>query len=499
MKLIILPLFFFFLTFANFADQESPNLLTPAGMQQDLQLLKTAWEQFHPGLYRFNTKQEIDRLFERAVVDASRPLSRKAFYMLLSQLTEKLRCGHTYPNFWNQTDEVQAEVFSKSVLPVLFRVIDNRIIVTHNLSSAYIVPGDEISSINGVNCEKLLQTLITVSRSDGQNSSHKKTDNFCIYPIDADSAGYAFFDIYAPLFYEQLFNVKVFTCTLKNCKGEKRTVVFSAMTKAERHIAYIKRFGTLPTGEANWSLKQLTPETALLHIGDFETWNWKNDYHVFLDSILSVINSNGTTGLIIDIRGNEGGADAARDYLFTCVAEKPFVKIRSLRLQTFLSVPDSLRPLFKTWNRELFLPQDTTDYDKYGERFYYEKQRSLPETLFPRPNSFVGKCCLLTNATNSSAGFTLANMFQQSGRGLIIGEPTGGSKQGINGGQFFLLYLPYSGIEIDLPLIWQKPVSAAADNGVVPDHIVCTSRKAICAGRDEQLDAALDILSRTTK
>jgi C-terminal processing protease CtpA/Prc len=90
-------------------------------------------------------------------------------------------------------------------------------------------------------------------------------------------------------------------------------------------------------------------------------------------------------------------------------------------------------------------------------------------------------------------------MFQQSGRGLIIGEPTGGSKQGINGGQFFLLYLPYSGIEIDLPLIWQKPVSDAPDNGVVPDRIVYTSRAAICSGRDEQLEAAINSLQRKTK
>ncbi len=61
----------------------------------------------------------------------------------------------------------------------------------------------------------------------------------------------------------------------------------------------------------------------------------------------------------------------------------------------------------------------------------------------------------------SSATFQLADFVRRSGIATLVGEPTGGNRRGINGGCFYFLRLPGTGLEIDLPLVgrFQPPLS----------------------------------------
>jgi hypothetical protein len=495
---LFLPLFaFLLLAFAApRPDQNTSLLLQPSEMQHELRLLETVLKQFHPGLYRFNSPQQIDSLFNRAQASVSEPMNERKYYLLLASLCEKFRCGHTYPNFWNQNDEFKARNFSKTVLPILFQQVEGKFIITHNLSTQPVFAGDELLSINGITADSLRIKLLDLSRSDGRNASHKKLDNLGIYPFMTDTTEYALFDVYAPMLFPQLFNAAGYRCIIRSGKGKNRMVALPAFTHAQRNTAYITRFGPLATGENSWYLKQLTPQTTLLHIGDFATWNWKRDYNLVLDSLFSIISKNGTQNLIIDIRGNEGGLDDAKDALFSCLIATPFVKQPAQRLRTFLSVPDSLRPLFRTWNSDLYKPQSAQDFTFTENRFYIPQIPALPDTIYPHKKRFTGSCYLITNAANSSAAFSLAAMFKQAHCGLVVGEPTAGCLQGISGGQFFMCRLPHSKIEIDIPLIWSRPQATMPDRGVLPDVCVRTTQKSIAAQRDVQLDAVLKLIDK---
>ncbi len=98
---------------------------------------------------------------------------------------------------------------------------------------------------------------------------------------------------------------------------------------------------------------------------------------------------------------------------------------------------------------------------------------------------------MITDAANSSATFGFAEAVKTNALATLVGETTGGSRRGINGGAFFFLTLPGSGIEIDIPLIGAFPATPQPDAGIEPDAPVVTTAADIAAGRDPVREAAL--------
>jgi len=94
---------------------------------------------------------------------------------------------------------------------------------------------------------------------------------------------------------------------------------------------------------------------------------------------------------------------------------------------------------------------------------------------------------VIVDANNSSATFQFAQVVQRNKLGTLVGQPTGGSQRGINGGAFFFLRLPKSQIEMDLPLIGSFPVSAQPDAGLTPDVLVTPALQDIINRRDVEL------------
>jgi C-terminal processing protease CtpA/Prc len=113
------------------------------------------------------------------------------------------------------------------------------------------------------------------------------------------------------------------------------------------------------------------------------------------------------------------------------------------------------------------------------------------DVIKPMGRRFRGEVIVLIDASNSSATFQFARNMQSHHLGTLIGQPTGGSQRGINGGAFFFLRLPHSGIEMDLPLIGTFPPAPAPDAGVTPDVFVETTAADIAADYDAGLAAAM--------
>lgn len=81
--------------------------------------------------------------------------------------------------------------------------------------------------------------------------------------------------------------------------------------------------------------------------------------------------------------------------------------------------------------------------------------------------------------------------------GTLVGQDTGGNQRGINGGAFFFLRLPHSGIEVDVPLIAQFPaggVEAMPDAGLEPDVAVIPSTADMAEGVDTEVRAVFGLI-----
>jgi hypothetical protein len=120
----------------------------------------------------------------------------------------------------------------------------------------------------------------------------------------------------------------------------------------------------------------------------------------------------------------------------------------------------------------------------------------------PRPGSrFGGKLWVLTSATNSSATYQFAAAVRHAKLGTLVGTTTGGNQRGINGGGFFFVRLPRTGLEVDLPLIAVTPCAAdgsprdgVPDDGIEPDIVVETARQDLARDEDPVLRAVLRAL-----
>jgi len=470
-------------------------------MRKELALLKDALTTLHPGIYRYETREQVDSLFSACSAAAGKPMPENRYFILLSKLLTYIHCGHTYVNPWNQPSRISSALFSKSYLPFLFRVTGGKMIVTHNLSgNGGIRPGDEIRSIGGIPTRCIVDSLLTVSRSDGRHGLARQLDNINIEPLDADTAGYALFDIYFPLFFPRNFNCSYYRVAVRPFhRHTNRLFTVKALSKTERAAIYSRRFGPLPVHEKNWALTFINQQTARFAIGDFDVWEWKKDYKKYLDSVFTLLQKKHIQNLVVDIRGNEGGDDEARDEVFSYLSDRPFGCSDPMKKRRrFLTIPDSLLPYLKTWNQSFKQPKDPKDYDRTIDGLYEPKPESTGpcQPVVPKGNRFKGRKFLLTDARNSSASFTLAKLFKNGHTGEVIGEPTGGNQQGINGGQFLFFNLPYSKLEIDIPLVWGAYAGTQPDGGIQPDRVVQTTQSDVYYHQDAQINYILKQINK---
>ena len=137
---------------------------------------------------------------------------------------------------------------------------------------------------------------------------------------------------------------------------------------------------------------------------------------------------------------------------------------------------------------------------KKAENEYFEVRpnedvRTYPPVA-PDENNFTGKTYIISDASNASNAFLFLNYAQRNRLGTLVGQPTGGSKQGIDGGNYFFLYLPNSKIEIDIPVYFQAPLAAAKDESVIPEIPVRRAPRDIGNDFDREIAVIKDLIGK---
>lgn len=498
MKYFLLP-FLFIVFICNFSFSQPKNsyrTLTPAEMQADLNILKAEWLTLHPGLFRYLTNEQLEGMFNEANTYCSVDRNEKDFFLLLSKMSAQIRCGHTYLSPYNMDDTLKERFLPSMVLPFYYKIIDKKFIVTHNISeNSQIKMGDEIISINNYSVSTIIDSLLLVSRADGNNALGKRLNNIKINPEASDV--YNLFDIYFPFFFPTENPLK-YNLQIRDFKtGKISNVVVNAINLKDRKNLFELKYGKLVSKEDTWQYKILNENTAYMKFGTFAMWNTKFDGAKFIDSVFKNLKQRiNIKNLIIDIRGNEGGDDSW-ELILSNITDKEIgcsdVLKRGFR---YLSITDSLKKYLSTWDNSFKKDKNPEDFfiNEFG--LYEKKESGEPcEPIKPTSDRFTGKVFLLIDAENSSATFQMARLFQSAKLGTIVGETTGGSKQGINGGQFFFLRLPNSGFEIDQPLIYQYSLNQP-DEGIKPDYEVKTTQADVYNNYDRQLNYVLDLISK---
>lgn len=480
-----------FLQAAGAAAMAGPAALASppaANFGEDAALLARAYGALHPGLYRYNSPAQMVARFAALHDILSVPRSLSDAYLAFARVTAAVRCGHSYPNFYNQADAIVATLFDgRSRVPFLFRWIGDRMIVTRDLSGAGLEPGTEIHSIERIEAQRLLSSLMPFARADGHNDAKRKR----ILAVEGNDRFQAF-DIYMPMVWPQLVARGSIAVVATKPGGSSHRLDLPLMTPAER-LAAVPPIDTKSRDAVLWSLDRKPGGIACLTMPSWSVYNGSWDWRAWLEARLDEIATDGTRALMIDLRGNEGGLDCGNPILARLVDREiaPVVNARHVRARR---VPDDIRPHVDTWDKRFYDWGDRATGPR-GDGFYdlaaSDGDANGGMTIHPAGKRFRGKVVVLTDASNSSATFGFAQVVKSGRLATLIGQTTGGNRRGINGGAFLFLRLPASGIEVDIPLIGYFPPDTQPDAGIVPDISVEETPFDIAAGFDRAMSVAM--------
>lgn len=472
-------------------------MLRTADLQADAAILREAYLKLHPGLYRYHDETQVQALF----ADLDRRLDhdqtlRQAF-VAFSEFAAKVRCGHTQANPFNQSEALKRALFEGTDrVPFWFEWLNRRMIVTRDFSRDRAFPaGTEILSINHIPARNILDRLLTIARADGGNDSKRIAQ----LAVNGDSK-YETFDIYYPMFFPLASGQ--FDFVVQRPGSRRREHVSAEALTSDQRIAPIRQREEQRKGGSGvlFESKTLEGGSVYLKMPTWALYDSKWDWKAWLNEKIDAAAQDQAPALILDIRGNEGGNDVGNEILPHLIDE-PMALSPMRRLVRYRKVPDDLVPYLETWDKSfrdwgpaaVDLPAPWPTAPRQVPYFQLIKldDDASGDVIKPAGQRFRGKVIVLIDATNSSATFQFAQNVQAHHLGMLVGQATGGSQRGINGGAFFFLRLPHSGIELDLPLIGTFPPRPMPDAGVTPDVQVTRTPADIAGGSDPELNTAL--------
>ena len=464
-----------------------------SGGASDIALLREILTTLHPGLYRYQSPKGMESGLKALEKSWAQNGDLGSRYLALARFLASIKCGHSYPNFVNQSEAVQKELFDRPTrLPFTFTWIGEQMVVLDDTASGTVLPrGSIIKAINDVPVAKMLQTLLPYVRADGSNDGKRRA---LLSVSGAD--GLETFDIFHGLVYGAPGSSKGeppagFHRLRYRAPGATRDVwVDVPVISLAGRLAAAKQKPDDDGAVWDWSIR---PDgVAVLTMDSWGLYNSKWNWQAWLNDRLDRL--QGAKGLVVDIRENEGGLDCG-DVILSRLSGRDIVKPAGRRLVRYAKVPDHLNRYLDTWDDSF---RDWSgDVERYDARFYLQKGAMADPIIAAKGPRITVPLAVLTSAQNSSATFQFASLVRTSGLGTLIGETTGGNQRGINGGAFFFARLPESGLEFDVPLVGFFPEGAVPpDAGLTPDIKSRASAQDIAAGTDRQLGTAIAHLLR---
>ncbi len=456
-----------------------------ADWSEDIRLLRRIYTELHPGLYRYATPAAVSERFQRLERFFGAATSLGGAYLELSRFLATVQCGHTYANFYNQSETVVEQLFSgRTRLPFHFQWFGQRMVVTANHSGkAALAPGAEVLSVDGRPAAKILKALMPYARADGGNDAKRRA----LLSVTGDDA-FETFDIFQGLAFPPKDGA--FTLTVRVAPGEKAmTVRVDAIDLALRRTAMAP--AAQNENAPQWTLDWHDGRAGVLTMPGWALYDSTWDWRAFLDGVFAGLDQRRATGLVVDLRGNEGGLDCGHEIVARLI-DRELVLDGGDRKVRYRKVPDDLNPYLDTWDNSF---RDWGDAAVSADDGWLTLKKfdddARGEVIAPKGPRFAGKVAVLIDAQNSSATFQFARIVQDNRLATLIGEPTGGNRRGINGGAFFFVRLPKSGIEADLPLIGYFPKTPQTDEGLAPDVFASPSIDDVREGRDSVREKAL--------
>ena len=391
---------------------------------QDLTYYNYLINYYHPKPYLF--KDSITFQIEISNLQEEEFLSNSDFYIQLLKLNNQLRDGHLYVQ--QPQEIIIASLKKKKFLPFSVKIIDFDLFVNQSSISG-LKKWDLITSINGVSSSDIIYQILPLLPLDGFAVNRK----------------YKNLEIYFPVLYSWVFNLKdlneVEVVSSKGLKA-KHKLVFEPISGFSANKLLHKRV-------SNWRFS-VDEERALsyLEISSFNSELLPKDqkFSSYVKRKFKQLKDKDINNLVLDLRGNEGGAVENMKYLLQ------YLKTSDYRIYSKLSVngyllKDTLSLLFpediKALDRQKLIVNDETTI----------LNNKLLRKLKEAKNVFKGNVVILVDGNTFSSASHLVSLLKGQSNIHIIGEETGGNQSFCNAGYTLRAVLPNTKIRVHIPLI----------------------------------------------
>jgi hypothetical protein len=468
-------------------------ILKAEALQKDLAIIRQSYEQLHPGLYKYQTKETIDKAFNTCQIALSKDQTLAEAYLNIHRLTSSFKCGHAYPNFFNQEDFLKKELFeNKTCLPFYFSLVNDRMLINKSADEA-ISSGLEVRKINGIKVKKVIETILPIVRADGSNDGKRRK------LLEVSGQYFEYFDIFFPMFFPSVSDK--FLLEIYDFKTKKTSEIsVSAMNHTERNKAIKAKFPE--TTYVKTKFAWLDSETAIMTINDFNNYDGKYDFAGFYQKSLNEYKQKQGKNLVIDVRKNEGGNGSEMFKLVQYLIKQPIEYTELQNTWQALKIDTSLVPYVdnKKW-AWVWFNQSEKKYDKTPLGQYKGKGSDKSQTFEPAKEGFDGNVFLLSSPTNSSATYMMVETFKKYKLATVIGQTTGGNQKGVTAGALYFMLLPNSKIEVDVPLIGTDLAIAKTlpDAGVEPDIFVKPVIEELAKGIDTEMEVVKKMIAQKIK
>jgi C-terminal processing protease CtpA/Prc len=447
-------------------------------VKEDLKFLYETLDKSHYNLYT-NTKKEIfDKEFERimnSIEDSLLLIEMNRLFQPFTALSKLGHCSIQLPiNSYGAYLQNGGTLFP---LNLYFKEDKVFILDSHSAESS-ISKGDEIISINEKPIEEVINGLYKYISGENVYSKNVQIELLSfpriLWVVNGENKNYSL--VVKKHNDKQIdINIKSIPCT----KFEEKMAQKKPATNPSRDFAFIGDIAYLRPGQFYNPSKNGNAKIS------GETIDNKK-FTTFLDSCFTLIHNKNTQNLIIDLRGNPGGAATFSNPMIAYFATEPFIGGSRMFIRTskinkkfWEGVTDTSRFL-KDIKKEILSREN-------GNRF----EIPLTEYKFqPRKDSlkFKGNVYVLINRFSFSEAIVISAMIQDYGFGRLIGEQTTPVMYG-NARQF---KLPNTQMTVTFPASYFIRVNGDTSlKGIIPDYLISDDP---LTEKDEILEYTLDLI-----
>jgi hypothetical protein len=498
------------------------HLCTPKSvkmLRSDVDFVHHKLEKLHPSLYRYISKQELDRKFDSLKTAITSPMTSNEFFFRISPVVASVRQGHArvFPLTRRLTSQEMIKARKNGASPVMklhLGWVDRRLyLLKTTASDSTLKPGSEILSLDSITPQQLFAKYVPTFASDGFNTTfhdrlfNKKFASYFYYEkgvrdsvLCKVSDGGVVRSVWLKFPGVQKKKQGPISSPLSD-EEKVRKRMFDRRKKVQGYDVLTGQFSK------NLSFSGADSSIAVLAIKDFV----KGKYKRFYADSFRKIDSIQPRVLVLDIRDNTGGNLSDIQCLYSYLAEKDFrfVKPAAVASKTSLWHDDYFNASspFQFALRILGTPGwlfyntfTTLITHKQADGRYYFYYPPIWQK-HPKSNRFKGKVYVLINGCSFSASSIISANLKGSGRAMFVGEETGGAYNGCVAGEMPSFTLPGSKLKMSFGLLEvATPYTVAPDGrGVMPDVEIVPTLNDRLQGVDPELQWVIDNVDKQGK